>query len=147
MKERTGIKQTRGTLVKKQIINPPELFDSMQYGFAQMTVAPALQKTVHLSGQVAWDKERNIVGKGDMYSQVLQSLANIETALTYVGGNRQNIVSMRLYIKYSHISEGKAISTALKEFFGDEPPCTTWIGVPGLANEDFLLEIEPTIVM
>jgi 2-iminobutanoate/2-iminopropanoate deaminase len=133
--------------VKKQIINPPELFDSMQYGFAQMTVAPASQNVVHLSGQVAWDEKRNIVGKNDMYSQVMQSLANIETALGYVDGSRRNIVSMRLYIKYSHIAEGKAVSAALKHFFGDEPPCTTWIGVPGLANEEFLIEIEPTIVM
>jgi 2-iminobutanoate/2-iminopropanoate deaminase len=133
--------------VKKQMINPPELFDSMQYGFTQMTVAPTGQKVVHLSGQVAWDEKRNIIGKGDMYAQVMQALANIETALNYVGGSRHHIVSLRLYIKYSFMSESKAISTALKEFFGDEPPCATWIGVPGLANEDFLVEIEPTVMV
>jgi hypothetical protein len=42
--------------------------------------------------------------------------------------------------------EGKAISGALRATFGDTPPCSTWIGVPSLADEDFLVEVEPSPV-
>lgn len=42
--------------------------------------------------------------------------------------------------------EGKAITAALRKVFGDAPPCTTWIGVPSLAHEDFLVEVEPSVV-
>jgi enamine deaminase RidA (YjgF/YER057c/UK114 family) len=42
--------------------------------------------------------------------------------------------------------EGKAISAALKAAFGDKPPCSTWIGVPSLADNDFLIEVEPSPV-
>ena len=30
--------------------------------------------------------------------------------------------------------------------FGDNLPCSTWIGVTGLAVEDFLIEVEPSVV-
>ncbi|MDB5489209.1 MAG: hypothetical protein JWQ58_2924, partial [Reyranella sp.] len=36
--------------------------------------------------------------------------------------------------------EGAAISGALKAIFGNNPPCSTWIGVPGLADDEFLVE-------
>ena len=36
----------------KEIINPPELFDSLQYGFSQIVTSSG-GKTVYLSGQVA----------------------------------------------------------------------------------------------
>jgi hypothetical protein len=39
--------------------------------------------------------------------------------------------------------EGKAIGAALKAVFGDNPPCSTWIGVTNLADDDFLIEVEP----
>jgi hypothetical protein len=42
--------------------------------------------------------------------------------------------------------EGKEISRVLKSVFGDNPPCATWIGVPGLADEEFLIEVEPSPV-
>ncbi|SPP96493.1 protein of unknown function [Bradyrhizobium vignae] len=32
------------------------------------------------------------------------------------------------------------------ETFGDRPPCATWIGVPSLAREEFLIEVEPSII-
>jgi hypothetical protein len=42
--------------------------------------------------------------------------------------------------------EGAAISGALKAVFGDDPPASTWIGVWCLAREEFLVEIEPSVV-
>jgi hypothetical protein len=45
-----------------------------------------------------------------------------------------------------HMHEGKAISGALKAMSGDRPPCSTWIGVPSLADDEFLVEVEPSPV-
>jgi 2-iminobutanoate/2-iminopropanoate deaminase len=126
--------------------NPPELFDSRPYGFSQVVVAPARGRLIHLSGQVAWDANRQIVGRDDLGVQVVQSLRNIEIALRHVGAGLEHVVALRLYIKHSHIGEGRAISDGLKEVFGENLPCATWIGVPSLANPDFLIEIEPTVV-
>jgi hypothetical protein len=50
------------------------------------------------------------------------------------------------YIKQSHIHEGEAISSALKAAFGGKPPCATWIGVASLARDEFLIEVEPSVI-
>ncbi len=126
---------------------PTGLFDSLQYGFAQVAViATPQRREVHVSGQVAWNADGTIVGPGDIGRQLEKSLENLATALASVGAHLDQVGALRLYIKQSHIHEGKAISAALKATFGDTPPCTTWIGVPSLASEDFLIEVEPSVV-
>lgn len=126
---------------------PTGLFDSREYGFAQVTVTqtPA-GVAVHISGQVAWDADRNVVGRDDIGRQLAKSIENLAAALASVGASLDQVGALRLYIRESHISEGKAISGALKAAFGDNPPCATWIGVPRLADDEFLVEVEPAIV-
>lgn len=109
-------------------------------------IATPQGREVHVSGQVAWNADGTIVGPGDIGRQLEKSLENLATALASVGAHLDQVGAPRLYIKQSHIHEGKAISAALKATFGDNPPCTTWIGVPSLADENFLIEVEPSVV-
>lgn len=126
---------------------PAGIFDSRRYGFAQVAIVPApFGNIVHVSGQVAWDVDQGIVGAGDIGRQLEKSLENLAVALESVGATLDQVGALRLYIKQSHMHEGKAISGALRTAFGDTPPCATWIGVPNLADEDFLVEVEPSPV-
>ena len=126
---------------------PEGLFDSRDFGFAQVvTVVTPLGEAIHVSGQVAWDADRKIVGAGDIGKQLTQSLANLATALATAGARLDQVGALRLYIRQSHMHEGKAISAALKAAFRDKPPCATWIGVPSLADDAFLIEVEPSVV-
>ncbi|WP_395713263.1 RidA family protein [Reyranella sp.] len=126
---------------------PAGLFESRAYGFSQVTVVTTpLGEAVHVSGQVAWDAEQRIVGAGDIGRQLEKSLENLATALASAGASLDQVGSLRLYIRQSHMREGKAISAALRKVFGDAPPCSTWIGVPSLADEAFLIEVEPSVV-
>ena len=114
----------------RSLVVPPGLFDSRQYGFAQVAVVSTpLGRAVHVSGQVAWDADQNIVGPGDIGRQLEQSLDNLAAALASVGASLDQVGALSLYIKQSHMGEGKAISAALRAKFGDNPPCSTWIGV------------------
>ena len=63
-----------------------------------------------------------------------------------VGATLNNVGSLRLYIKQDHLHESEAISGALRATFGESPPYATWIGVPSLANDAFLIEVEPANV-
>ena len=131
----------------RSLVVPPGLFDSRQYGFAQAAVVSTpLGRAVHVSGQVAWDTDRNIVGPGDIGRQLEQSLDNLAAALASAGASLDQVGALSLYIKQSHMGEGKAISAALRAKFGDNPPCSTWIGVTSLADEQFLIEVEPSVV-
>jgi enamine deaminase RidA (YjgF/YER057c/UK114 family) len=126
---------------------PAGIFDSRHDGFAQVAIIPTpFGDAVHVSGQVAWDADRNIVGAGDIGRQLGKSLENLAVALASVGAKLDQVGALRLYIRQSHIHEGNAISGALKAAFGDTLPCATWIGVPRLANDEFLVEVEPSVV-
>ncbi len=125
---------------------PHDLFDSRPFGFSQIVVADAGRQVVHMSGQVAWTPERKIVGDDDLHAQVVQSLRNIERALLHVGASLDDVHALRIYVKLSHIDRPQDVTRGLVEVFGDALPCATWIGVPRLANEAFLVEIEPSAV-
>ncbi len=126
---------------------PTGIFDSRQFGFAQVAIVTNfLGREVHVSGQTAWDAERNVVGVGDIGRQLEKSLANVAVALESVGAKLDQVGSLRIYVRQSHMYEGKAIGSVLKAVFGDKLPCSTWIGVPCLAQEEFLVEVEPSPV-
>lgn len=123
------------------------LFDSRSYGFAQVAVVRTpFGDVANVSGQVAWDVDRKIVGAGDIGRQLEKSLENLAVALASVGATLNDVGALRLYIKQDHLHESEAISGALRATFGNNPPCATWIGVPSLANDAFLIEVEPSSV-
>ena len=128
-------------------INPSEIFDSRPFGFSQIVVKEGSARTIHVSGQVAWNPDQEIVGEGDLYRQVVQSLRNLEAALGHASATLGDVVALRIYIKDTHIDDSEAVSRGLIEVFGQDLPCATWIGVPRLAREEFLVEIEPTVVV
>jgi enamine deaminase RidA (YjgF/YER057c/UK114 family) len=128
-------------------INPNNLFPSLPHGFSQIVVATG-KRTVFISGQTAWDEQKNIVGGDSVLEQARQALGNIEKAMHAVGGTSKNIVALRIYIVDYQAECGTAIGTALREFFSAEnPPASTWIGVSALADPEFLIEIEATAVL
>jgi 2-iminobutanoate/2-iminopropanoate deaminase len=129
-----------------QSLNPPELFNSLQYGFSQVVSAKGC-RTIYLSGQVGWDAGQQIVGPGDLAAQTRQALRNIATGLAAAGASLQDVTSMRIYIVANELERTSAIREALLDFFTSDPPATTWIGVQALANPDFLVEIEPVAVV
>ena len=90
----------------RSLVVPPGLFDSRQYGFAQVAVVSTPRgRAVHVSGQVAWDADQNIVGPGDVGRQLEQSLDNLAAALASVGASLDQVGALSLYIKQSHIAD------------------------------------------
>lgn len=131
--------------MSKTSLNPETLFNSLQYGFSQIVVAQG-HRTVYFSGQVAWDENQNIVGENDLRAQVWQSFRNVETAVSTAGATLSDIVALHIYIVQSWMDQTAPVSEGLKEFFPENPPAATWIGVYGLARPEFLIEIEGTAV-
>lgn len=128
-------------------INPAGLFQSRQYGFSQ-AVSASGRRTIYFSGQVGWDEHEQVVGQGDLRAQTIQSLKNLQVCLQAAGAALPDVVSLRIYIRQDVIDQGSHIKDALLQFFpGDSPPAATWIGVPSLADPDFLVEIEAVAVI
>ena len=133
--------------MSKEYINPNSLFPSLPHGFSQVVVASG-KKMVFISGQTAWDARKNIVGGDSVLEQARQAFRNLETAIEAAGGTLKDIVALRIYIVNYQAESATAVGTALREFFSPEnPPASTWIGVPALAVPEFLIEIEATAVL
>lgn len=128
--------------MKKECINPITLFDSRQYGFSQI-VSVRPERMIFISGQVAWDNNQRIVGKNDLKKQTEKSIENLKTAIESAGGSLEDIVMLRIYKVNYKSEDGQIIGEVLRRYFGTQnPPSSTWINVNGLANEEFMIEIE-----
>ena len=130
----------------KEYLNPPELFQSQQYGFSQI-VKVSGGTTVYFSGQVGWDAQQSLTGNGDLAAQTRRAFENLQTAVQLAGGQMRDVVSLRIYVVNYRREEGQPISACLLEFFpADGLPVTTWIGVQTLARPELLIEIEAVAV-
>ncbi len=130
----------------RQAINPDTLFNSVQHGFSQITIG-AGSKIVTVSGQVAWDKDKQIVGGMDLRQQTIKAFENLAIAMRHAGGTMDDILSLRIYIVESVMGNTSGVKEGLQKFFPKSPPTSTWIGVPRLADKDFLIEIEAFAVL
>ena len=130
----------------KEFVNPESLFPSVPHGFSQVVIASG-KKMVFISGQTAWDAQKKIVGGNNLLEQAKQALRNLAAAMEAVGGSLKDIAALRIYIVNYQPENAKAIGTALREFFPQNPPASTWIGVSSLAVPEFLIEIEATAVL
>lgn len=133
--------------VGREVSNPPDLFDSVQYGFSQVALATG-SRMISVSGQVAWDADQELVGRGDIYAETVKSLENLQIALRSVSADLDNVIGLRIYIvDYDRVADSDLISQALLEFFPKgQAPTATWIGVASLANPDFRIEIEAAAI-
>jgi enamine deaminase RidA (YjgF/YER057c/UK114 family) len=129
----------------KTHVNPPALFASLPHGFSQAVVA-AGARTVFVSGQTAWDANKQIVGR-TLAEQARQALRNVRTAIESAGGSLADVVTLRIYVVQRAAEGMDGIGAALREAFSIDPPASTWIGVAFLAAPDFLVEIEAVAVL
>lgn len=98
-----------------------------------------------ISGQVAFDKDNNVVGVGDPTAQTRQTLENMKAVLAAVGATFENIVKVTVYI--TDMKNFDAIHKVRQEYFSRSPPASTLIQVSKLAHPDLLVEIDAVAVL
>ncbi len=114
-------------------------------GFSMGVVQPE-GRVIHFTGQVAWDEDEQIVGKGDVAEQTRQCFRNIERVLATVGGRLDDLVAVTTY--YTDRSQLPLIQQVRAEFLGAKNASTsTSVMVAGLGHEDFLVELAPIAVV
>lgn len=134
-------------IMARETVNPQALFNSTEYGFSQIAVSRP-GKLIFISGQVAWDKDLQLVGENNLEIQTEKAIDNLKVALESVGGTLEDIMMLRIYKVDYKPEDGQIITSVLKKHFGtNNPPASTWLNVKGPANEGFLVEIEAQAVM
>ncbi|AKB60753.1 RidA family protein [Methanosarcina mazei] len=126
-------------------INPDDLHKNP--AFTNVVAVTGLVKTIYIGGQDAVDASGTIVGKGDIKKQTEQVLANLQAALKAGGAELEHVVKWNLYVV-----QGQPLQPgfeAFQKFWGrrPDPPVITAMFVSGLANPDFLVEMDAIAVV
>ena len=123
-----------------EYLNPPSLCPT--FGWTHV-VSVSGGKTIYISGQVAIDKNGEIVGKGDIRRQTEQAFENVRLALEAAGATFQQVVKTSLFVvglKSDHVPIIREVRS--RYVSAEHPPASTLVGVSALVGPDWLIEIE-----
>lgn len=95
---------------------------------------------IFISGQVAWDKDRNVVGKGDIKAQTRQALENLKAALEAGGAALDDVVKVTVFL--TDMSKLMDVHEVRFQYFKNNLPASTLVEVRSLVHPDLMIEIE-----
>lgn len=109
--------------------------------FTQVVVVESPVKIIYVGGQNALNNAGILVGQ-DIASQTTQAMKNLNAALDAAGGSPKDVIKMTIYIV-----QGQPLHEAFAAFQAFQgrvtnPPTISVLIVAGLANPEFLIEIE-----
>ena len=126
--------------MQKEFLNPANM-PSLP-GFSQLVTATE-GKIVFISGQVAFNERNELVGKGDLRAQAVQTLENLKKALAAIGATFADVVKTNVYIVNYRTDMLGMIRDVRSQYLPQEnAPASTLIGVQALALDGLLIEIE-----
>jgi len=128
-----------------QYLNPETL--NKNTAFTNLVVVSGSMKTIYVGGQDSVDESGTIVGKGDFQAQSAQVLKNIQAALAAAGADLHHLIKWNMFVV-----QGQDLRAGLAVFqkvWGNRPnpPAITFAFVAGLANPDFLIEMDAIAVV
>lgn len=109
------------------------------FGAFSMGVIQGQGQIVHLKGQVALDRDGQVVGANDMRVQTRKTLENIRTVLGHLGGVMADIISLTHYV--TDIEQFMTTGDIRREFFAAPFPVTTTVQVAALYRRELVVEI------
>ncbi|HCC78519.1 MAG TPA: reactive intermediate/imine deaminase [Anaerolineae bacterium] len=120
-------------IISDEVAYPPKFGSptslALQYG-----------NLIFISGMMPWNLERNVVVPGDIEIQTRQALANMDAVLKAAGSSMNNILKITFYL--TDIRNKQVVWKVRKEFFGENRPASTLVGVSGLVDPLALLEVD-----
>ena len=106
-------------------------------------------KLILFAGQVPHDVHDKLVGAGDFDAQVEQLFQNLWRALEAAGGSFKNLVKINNYCVETVSYEVRANYRVIRDRYIDttNPPVSTFIYVPRLAQPTWLFEMDAMAVI
>ncbi len=102
-------------------------------------------RLLFIAGQTSVNKDNRIVGVGDIEQQVVQVFENVGAVLHAAGGSFDNLVMTTTYL--TDIKYREAYNRIRLNYYRNGCPTSTLVVVAGLANPDYLIEIDGIAVI
>jgi len=126
-------------MAKIKRINPKTISKPFT-NYAHVVTVEGAKKLVFCAGQVAADVEGKVLPPDDFGAQAKMVMQNLKNALAAGGAKLSDVTKVTIYICNPHdVPKARGIP---KDYFGKHPPGSTLCILRGLANPNFLLEIE-----
>lgn len=124
-------------------LNPPTMAPPIMPVYSQISIAPP-GALAFIAGQVAVDREGQLVGQNDYRLQAVQCFRNIAAALEALDAKPSQMVRMTINVVRHRDELASVIFEAGREVFQDEwPVCASiFLGVEALGHSDWLVEID-----
>ena len=108
--------------------------------YAHVVTVEGAKKLVFCAGQVAADVDGKVLPPDDFGAQTKMVMKNLKNALAAGDAKLSDVTKVTIYICNPHdVPKARSI---LFDYFGKHPPGSTLCILRGLANPNFLLEIE-----
>jgi enamine deaminase RidA (YjgF/YER057c/UK114 family) len=97
-----------------------------------------------VAGQIAWDEQQEIVGRGDLVAQFDRALRNVVAVVASAGGRPEHLVKLTIFVtdKALYLAGTKAIGASWRAIVGDHYPAMSLVEVADLLEPGALVEIE-----
>src|SRR6266542_4337072 len=110
----------------KQIVTSPEVVE----GKGPYSQCTRVGNTLYIAGQVAWDKNGQIVGAGDVAAQARRCFQGIKALVEAGGGTMDDVVKVNMYL--TRIADSAAVRPVRESFFRAPYPAWTTVAVSAL---------------
>ena len=98
-----------------------------------------VKRMIWVSGQLPFDKDGQLVGKGDIGKQTDQCIKNIVDVLSGLGGTLDDVVQVTVFVK--DMGGLKTIHEVRLRHFREPYPTSTLVEVKGFVHPEALIEI------
>lgn len=128
----------------REIIQPKGIFNPRgKYPYEQVCKHG---KHIYIAGQLAFDADGNLVGRGDIAAQTRQVFHNIRGCLASVGATFENVVKINVFS--TDMDAHVALYAPIRaEYFSNQNVPSTYVQVPRLVHPDCLIEIEAIAIL
>src|SRR2546423_10159295 len=133
---REAVRSNGGVVMARIPIAPPGMKDQRP----RYTLGWRVGNTIYVAGQLPYDKDGNLAGKGDIKAQTRRIFENIRKIVEAGGGKMDDIVKITVFV--TDVRYREPYGEVRSEFFGPNPPASTLVQISNLAIPEALIEIE-----
>ena len=114
-------------------------------GYSHVVEITGPGRIVYIAGQLGVKPDGKIAG--DFRAQAVQAFENMKNALAAVGATFEDVVKLNNYLV--DIGDNLPIYREVRDKYVNtgKPPASTTIGIPALARDDALYEVEAVVML